>query len=129
MKYSDCSKTELLEEQKACLAAFEGLKEKYLKLDMSRGKPGREQLDLVSDILTVLNEPEDCFVDGMDARNYGGLAGLPSARAMFADILGCRPEECFVGGSASLTLMYDTISKPTPTASCTARSPGRSRTK
>ena len=55
MKYSDCSKTELLEEQKACLAAFEGLKEKYLKLDMSRGKPGREQLDLVSDILTVLN--------------------------------------------------------------------------
>ncbi len=77
MKYSDCSKTELLEEQKACLAAFEGLKEKYLKLDMSRGKPGREQLDMVSDILTVLNEPEDCFVDG----------------------------------SASLTLMYDTISK------------------
>ncbi len=111
MKYSDCSKTELLEEQKACLAAFEGLKEKYLKLDMSRGKPGREQLDMVSDILTVLNEPEDCFVDGMDARNYGGLAGLPSAKALFADILGCRPEECFVGGSASLTLMYDTISK------------------
>ena len=69
MKYSDCSKTELLKEQQACLAAFEALKEKYLKLDMSRGKPGREQLDAVSDILTVLNEPEDCLVDGMDAGN------------------------------------------------------------
>ena len=111
MKYSDCSKTELLKEQQVCLAAFEALKEKYLKLDMSRGKPGREQLDAVSDILTVLNEPEDCLVDGMDARNYGGLAGLPSARALFAEILDCKPEECFVGGSASLTLMYDTISK------------------
>ena len=111
MNYKDCSKTELLEEQKACRAAFEALKEKSLKLDMSRGKPGREQLDAVSDILTVLNEPEDCLVDGMDARNYGGLAGLPSAKALFAEILGCKPEECFIGGSASLTLMYDTISK------------------
>ena len=91
MKYSDCSKTELLEEQKACLAAFEGLKEKYLKLDMSRGKPGREQLDMVSDILTVLNEPEDCFVDGMDARNYGGLAGLPSASLLTPIVLPGQP--------------------------------------
>ena len=47
----------------------------------------------------------------MDVRNYGTLAGLPCAKALFAEILGCRPEECFIGGSASLTLMYDLISK------------------
>ena len=78
---------------------------------MARGKPGKEQLDLVSDILTVLQTPEDCVVDGLDVRNYGELTGLPCAKKLFAEILGCKPEECFIGGSASLTLMYDTISK------------------
>ena len=111
MKYTEMSREALQPEQKACQQRFEELKAKGLKLDMSRGKPGREQLDLVSDILTVLQTPDDCIADGMDTRNYGGLEGLPSARAYFADVLGCRAEECFVGGSASLTLMYDTISK------------------
>lgn len=86
-------------------------KAKGLKLNMARGKPGREQLDLVSGILTVLNDPSQCISDGIDARNYGELAGLPVARRFWADVLGCRPEETFVGGSSSLTLMYDTISK------------------
>ena len=75
---------------------------------MSRGKPGKEQLDLVSGILSILTDPTDCSADGTDVRNYGGLAGLPSAKALFADILGCRPEECFVGGNSSLDLMYNT---------------------
>ena len=78
---------------------------------MSRGKPGKAQLDLVSGILTVLNDPAQCVVDGLDVRNYGELAGLPCAKRYFADVLGCKAEECFVGGNASLTLMYDTISK------------------
>ena len=111
MNYRNCSRSELLEEQKKCQAAFEAMKAKGLSLDMSRGKPGKAQLDAVSDILTVLTDPNDCLIDGMDARNYGGLAGLPCAKALFAEILGCRPEECFIGGSASLTLMYDTIAK------------------
>ncbi len=111
MKYKELDRAGLLREQEACRSAYDALKAKGLKLDMSRGKPGKAQLDLVSDLLTVLTDPADCDTDGMDVRNYGGLSGLPSAKALFADLLGCRPEECFIGGSASLTLMYDTISK------------------
>ena len=95
----------------AALAAFEGWKAKNLKLNMARGKPSSAQLDLVSDILNVLIDPKECFVDGMDSRNYGELGGLPCAKQYWADVLGCQTAEVFVGGSASLTLMYDLISK------------------
>ncbi len=94
-----------------CLAAFESWKAKNLKLNMARGKPSSAQLDLVSDILTVLTDPADCKIDGVDARNYGELGGLPCAKSYWADMLGCQAEEVFVGGTASLTLMYDLISK------------------
>ena len=93
------------------LAEFESWKAKNLKLNMARGKPSSAQLDLVSDILTVLDNPADCKVDGIDARNYGELGGLPCAKAFWADVLGCQTNEVFVGGAASLTLMYDLISK------------------
>ncbi len=96
---------------KEALAAFEGWKAKNLKLNMARGKPSKAQLDVVSDILTTLTDPADCIVDGIDARNYGELSGLPCAKAFWADLLGVKPEEVFVGGTASLTLMYDLISK------------------
>lgn len=92
-------------------AEYGRLKAMGLKLNMARGKPGEAQLDMVSDILTVLSDKADCITDDIDARNYGELAGLPCARAYFAELLGCAPEECFVGGNASLTLMYDAISK------------------
>ena len=96
---------------KESLAAFESWKAKNLKLNMARGKPSSAQLDLVSDIMTVLTDAADCKVDGVDARNYGELGGLPCAKAYWADVLGCQTNEVFVGGSASLTLMYDLISK------------------
>ena len=92
-------------------AHFEDLKTRGLKLNMARGKPGKAQLDLVSDILTVLVNPADCVSDGIDVRNYGELTGIPAAKRLFADILGCKSEECIIGGNSSLTLMYDTISK------------------
>ncbi len=111
MAYRDWTREALAAEKTAVAAHFDALKAQALKLNMARGKPGKEQLDLVSDILTVLKTPEDCISDGIDARNYGELTGLPSAKALWADILGCKPEECFIGGNASLTLMYDTISK------------------
>ena len=90
---------------------YDRICEKKLKLNMARGKPGKEQLDLVSGILTVLTKPEDCVSDGLDVRNYGNLSGLPEAKALFAEILDCKPEQCFIGGSASLQLMYDLIAK------------------
>ena len=99
------------EEHDRVLAEYEGWKAKSLTLNMARGKPGKAQLDMVSDLLTVLSRPEECMEDGIDCRNYGELAGLPSAKRLFADILGCKPEQVFVGGNASLQLMYDTISK------------------
>ncbi len=99
------------EEHDRVLAEYEGWKARSLSLNMARGKPGKAQLDMVSDLLTVLSRPEECVADGIDCRNYGELAGLPSARRLFADILGCKPEQVFVGGNASLQLMYDTISK------------------
>ena len=111
MNYRSMSRSEQMEELQKQQANLEALKAKGLKLDMSRGKPGKAQLDLVSDILTVLTDTADCIVDGTDVRNYGILAGLPAAKALFADVLGCKPEECFIGGTASLTLMYDTIAK------------------
>ena len=109
--YKNLTTQELKQELARAQAAFEALKAQSLKLNMARGKPGKEQLDLVSDLLTVLSSPEQCMCDGMDVRNYGELSGLPSAKRLFADILGCKPEECFIGGSASLTLMYDAVSK------------------
>ena len=93
------------------LADYESWKAKKLKLNMARGKPSKAQLDKVSDILTILTNPAECIVDGMDARNYGELGGLPCAKAYWADVLGCQQNEVFVGGAASLTLMYDLISK------------------
>ena len=111
MNYRNMSRAEQQEELQKQQAALDNLKSKGLKLDMSRGKPGKAQLDLVSDILTVLTDPADCVVGGNDVRNYGMLSGLPDAKSLFAELLGCKPEECFIGGSASLTLMYDTIAK------------------
>ena len=111
MTYAARNKEELKNELTLVKAHFEDLKAKALSLNMARGKPGKAQLDLVSDILTVLNDPAQCVSDGIDVRNYGELTGIPAAKRLFADILGCKPEECFIGGNASLTLMYDTISK------------------
>ena len=109
--YRNMSEQELklaYEEQKA---AYEKCKAMGLKLNMARGKPSKAQIDAVSDILTTLQTADDCFEGNIDARNYGDLAGLPSARAYWADVLGCKPEQTFVGGTASLNLMYDLISK------------------
>ena len=90
---------------------YEDLKARGLNLNMARGKPGKAQLDLVSDMFALMQKPEDYVSDGIDVRNYGELSGLPAAKRLFAEILGCKPEQVFVGGNASLQLMYDTISK------------------
>ena len=90
---------------------FDDLKARGLSLNMARGKPSKAQLDLVSDIFGLMQKSEDYVSDGIDVRNYGEMTGLPAAKRLFADILGCKPEQVFVGGNASLQLMYDTISK------------------
>ncbi len=111
MKYTELSPAALQAEYEKVLAEYEGWKAKGLKLNMARGKPSRQQLDLSNGLLTVLSDGAECVDEGIDARNYGELTGLPCARRYFADVLGCRPSQVFAGGSASLTLMYDTVSK------------------
>ena len=109
--YACRSREELHVEARMLMARYEQLRHENLKLDMSRGKPSKLQLDLVSDMLTVLTDGEECIIDGVDSRNYGDLAGLKCAREYWADILGCKPSETFVGGNASLSLMHDLIAR------------------
>ena len=111
MKYREMTAEQRKAEFEKVSAEFEAWKAKGLKLNMARGRPGKEQLDLVSDILSVMTDPADCVDGDVNVRNYGQLSGLPSAKALFAEILGCKPEQVFVGGNASLQLMYDTIAK------------------
>ena len=111
MSYFNMSKEELQKEYQTLNAHFADCKAQDLNLNMARGKPGAGQLDLISDMLSCLVDPAECFTDGIDARNYGELAGLPVARAFWADVLGCKPEQTFLGGTASLNLMFDVISR------------------
>jgi len=111
MSYLTMSKEQLQEEYNALTKHFADCKAQNLNLNMARGKPSAKQLDTVHDILNCLTAEDTCKIDGIDARNYGELAGLPSARVYWADVLGCKPEQTFVGGTASLNLMFDVISR------------------
>ena len=109
--YNCMSREALVAEHNAVLNQFEHCKQQKLNLNIARGKPSAAQLDLVMDMMTTVTEIEDCFVDGVDVRNYGELSGLKCAKDYWAEMLDCRPNEIFVGGGSSLTLMYDVISK------------------
>ena len=111
MGYQNLTAAERKTEYGKVLTEFEGWKARGLTLNMARGKPGKAQLDLVSDIMTVLTDPDDCMDEGVNARNYGELSGIPSAKKLFAEILGCKPTQVFAAGNSSLQLMYDTVSK------------------
>ena len=110
LPYANRTKEDLEKEFQEMSERYAFCKAKDLKLNMSRGKPSKMQLDVVEDILTLTMTPEDCQVDGVDVRNYGELSGLRCAKEYWADVLGCKPEEVFVGGSSSLTFMYSIIS-------------------
>jgi DNA-binding transcriptional MocR family regulator len=86
---------------------FQALK---MNLDMTRGKPCPEQLDLSEGLLDCLTRKDYKASDGSDCRNYGGLDGLPEAKALFAAYMGVRPEELIIGGNSSLSLMHDAMS-------------------
>lgn len=105
---TEMNKTELAAEKanlEERLAAFKAM---GLKLDMSRGKPGSDQLDISNGI----NNPNlDYIEDGADLRNYGILDGIPSCKKLFADLMGVEPKNVIIGPNASLTLMFDYISQ------------------
>lgn len=97
-------------EYSAVKSEFESWKEQGLSLNMARGKPSLEQLELSRGLLNALDF-DGCVADGVDARNYGELAGMPCARRYWAEMLDVKPEQCFVGGGSSLTMMYDLVAK------------------
>ena len=109
--YAQLTAAEREQELSALRERYRDFQARGLSLNMARGKPGKAQLDLVSDMLTALTDPADCMDGGIDVRNYGELTGIPSAKRLFADLLGTAPEEILVGGNASLNLMYDLIAK------------------
>jgi len=99
----------LSERRKELLKEYEGYKSQGLKLDMSRGKPGSDQLDLS---MALFNNIENLISeDGIDCRNYGALDGICEAKRFFASIFNLSEDEIFIGGNSSLNLMYDLISK------------------
>lgn len=109
--YSSKNREELEQELQKVKKDYETCKMQGLNLNIARGKPSKAQLDAVSDILDVLQTGQECICDGVDARNYGELEGLPCARAYWADVLDCRPEQTFIGGESSLNMMFDVISR------------------
>ncbi|EST10561.1 aminotransferase class I/II-fold pyridoxal phosphate-dependent enzyme [Sporolactobacillus laevolacticus] len=105
------NKTELVELYSRLEEKYGEFKNKNLSLDMSRGKPSPDQLDLSSGLFDILNTRTMDVVDHIDIRNYGGVDGIQEAKDLFAEILHVRPTEVIVGGNSSLTIMYDTISR------------------
>ena len=83
-----------------------------LRLDLSRGKPGREQLDLVNGLLDVITTGDECITEsGLDCRNYGVLDGIPEAKKLFAELFEVKESRIVVAGNSSLNLMYDTVAR------------------
>ncbi len=110
--YRELTKAELLEMQKELQAEYQKEKEKGLKLDMSRGKPGKEQLDLSMPMMDVLNSASDMDCEGeTDTRNYGLVDGIPEAKKLLGDMVGAKPSQVIVLGNSSLNIMYDSIAR------------------
>lgn len=110
--YKDLSKEELLQLKEELTQQYEDKKALGLRLNMARGKPAAAQLDVSMDILDVVDSNSDMNAsDGADVRNYGGLEGIPEARKLMADMMGTKPENVIVFGNASLTIMYDSVSR------------------
>ncbi|MEG2857148.1 MAG: aminotransferase, partial [Clostridia bacterium] len=109
--YAKMSKNELLTVQKTLRTEYDNYKSRGLKLNMARGKPGPDQLDLCEGMLTCVATSGDAKINGVDTRNYGGVDGLPEMKAIFGEMLGVKAENIIVGGNSSLNMMYDTVAR------------------
>lgn len=110
--YCEWSKEELLALKEKLTKQYEDAKAKGLKLDMSRGKPAAEQLDMTMPMMDIFNRNFDMRDEqGVDVRNYGYLEGILGARRLLGSMLGVDPEHVIVFGTASLSVMYDTVSR------------------
>ena len=108
MNYKDIAKEQLCEQLKTEQKAYKKLVKRGVSVDMTRGKPSSEQLEIAMPMLTHAGE-YDYKMSGIDARNYGELAGLKQARELFADILGVQADEVIVCEGSSLDIMYNVV--------------------
>lgn len=110
--YQEMSREELTQELTLLEEEYAKIKDMGLALDMSRGKPGADQLDLSMDMMDVLDSKSVLKSEnGTDLRNYGILDGIPEAKKLMADVVGAKPENVIVYGNSSLNIMYDQISR------------------
>ena len=112
MKLTEMSKEQLSAFKAECEKEYEAYKAKGMKLDMSRGKPGADQLDIAMPMFDVFTNSASMIADdGTDCRNYGMLTGIPDAKKLFDALLGVGTDEIIIGGNSSLSLMYDTVAR------------------
>lgn len=110
--YAEMSTEELQELRKQLSAQYKEFQGKDLKLDMSRGKPSVEQLDLSMGMMDVLSSSDDLTCeDGTDCRNYGGLTGIREAKELIGDMMEVAPDYIIIYGNSSLNVMFDTVSR------------------
>ncbi|MBQ2315718.1 MAG: aminotransferase [Clostridia bacterium] len=110
--YLKMSREELEREFATVKDEYERLRALHLSLDMSRGKPGFDNMDLSEKMFDMVgNDTGFKNIDGIDCRNYGGLDGLRELKVLFAEILRLEPDQIIVGGNSSLNMMYDTIAQ------------------
>jgi len=111
MEYSNLSREALIELKNELEALYKSYCDKGLSLDLSRGKPGTEQLDMLAGMLAIISKADDCKSVAGDCRNYGILDGIPEAKKLFSDLY-CIPEKnIIVAGNSSLNIMYDTMAR------------------
>ena len=103
--YEEMTKEELLKEKEGLEAEYKKFQQRGLKLDMSRGKPSQEQLDLSMGMMDVLTSGVDLTCDdGTDCRNYGVLDGISEAKQLIGDMIECNPDNIIIYGNSSLTI-------------------------
>lgn len=112
MDFRKLSREELQSQLEKLKTRYSDYKSQNLKLDMSRGKPCTEQLDISMEMLDCIGSKDILkAADGTDCRNYGGIDGIPEAKQLFAEMLEVSQKEIIIGGNSSLTMMYDTIAR------------------
>ncbi len=110
--YANLSKEELKKLHSQLSIEYKQFQARGLNLDMSRGKPGADQLDLSMGMMDVLNSKSDLICDdGMDCRNYGVLDGISEAKQLIGDMIEVPADNLLIYGNSSLNIMYDSISR------------------
>ena len=110
MNYRQMNRAQLEQEYGVLFDKYNEYKTKGLSLNMARGKPAPEQLDLSNDMLTAVNG-SNCIYKGEDCRNYGNLRGLSGMTKLFSDLFGLPEGQIYIGGTSSLNLMFDTFAR------------------